>query len=166
MKKTYWTRVLKVVRQEWSRNNPERRECIKRAYIEGTDPKKWQCAICKNGFAMSEIQVDHVDAIERTVPTNIIDFIFSLERLHSDKLQVLCRACHKLKTKDDMMKKRYNEYVKNVATYLQISDDFLKKNIMDVNVMKKFDTTIKKIETSNNRKKYENELEKLKEIFL
>ena len=60
----------------------------------------FRCAACKKEYVATEIQVDHIKPV---VLTNFIswdDFITNLF-CDSDNLQVLCKPCHKKKTKKE-----------------------------------------------------------------
>lgn len=63
--------------------------------------KRYKCKICKNGFALNEVQIDH---IEKIIPNGTKQIEMSLDeysnRLYCDvsNLQVLCKPCHKIKT--------------------------------------------------------------------
>lgn len=169
-KKNYWTTQLKCVRHIWSRSNPERKECLMKAKLiteEGL--QKWKCACCDNCFALSEVEVDHIEAIENTVPKNVEEFLNSFHRLHSSNLQILCKKCHKLKTREDLFKKKYTESLIRVSLHMQMFPAFVMNNIKDWKVLQSFDKIVSKINKSTDdkkMKKYENKLDKLKEKYL
>jgi 5-methylcytosine-specific restriction endonuclease McrA len=166
-KKSYWTRLLKIVRQEWARNNPDRKECFLRAkLIPFNGLQKWECAKCEYAFALSEVQCDHIHPIGNTTPQTYEEFLGCLQRLHSSELQILCRGCHRLKTKQDMHDKKYTEALMNVSCYLQMFPAFIMRQLTDFKVLQKFDNTIKKIKVYEQNQKYIRKLDKLKEKYL
>jgi 5-methylcytosine-specific restriction endonuclease McrA len=61
----------------------------------------YKCAICEKSTRRKDINVDHIIAIGR-----FTTFDLYIERLFCDTsgLRVLCKACHKLKTKSDINK--------------------------------------------------------------
>lgn len=65
-------------------------------------PKKktlYKCNYCKKAFSSKEVQVDHIDAIGKFNG----DWNDYIERMFCDiaNLQVLCKECHKKKTKEN-----------------------------------------------------------------
>lgn len=56
------------------------------------------CAHCRIAYGRSEVQVDHIEPIGRWVSWDLF-----IEKLFCEveNLQVLCKACHKLKTDSD-----------------------------------------------------------------
>lgn len=65
------------------------------------------CALCMQEFGRKEIQVDHKEAVQLTSDWNeIIDRMFDV-----DNCQVVCKPCHKDKTKIDIKKIKENKNV-------------------------------------------------------
>lgn len=62
--------------------------------------KRFICENCKKDFGIKEVEVDHIESV---IPVFLsleitpLDQIF--ERLFTDNLEILCRDCHKAKTK-------------------------------------------------------------------
>ena len=56
------------------------------------------CAKCNNEFTAKEVEVDHVEPIGREKSWD--EFINGLF-CEQDNLQVLCKPCHKKKTKEE-----------------------------------------------------------------
>jgi 5-methylcytosine-specific restriction endonuclease McrA len=120
-KKSYWTRLLKVCRQEWSRCNPERKESLKKAKVCDIHVlEKWRCNLCNVYFALSEVDVDHIVPVGNTIPQTKQEFIISFDRLHcaESELQILCKSCHKNKTKDECVKRKGDLLIKLVESYM------------------------------------------------
>lgn len=123
-KKSYWTQLLKVCRQHWSRNSPDRKQCFKDAKFgnrihSSSSLERWICKHCERVFALSEVQCDHVIPIANTIPQSEEEFEISSRKLHSKNLQILCKECHKLKTKDECLKRRNHLLVTLVQAYIQ-----------------------------------------------
>ncbi len=166
--KSYYTRLLKVCRQTWSQSNPVKKECLKKSMIKVNNLDKFKCNHCKNMFAKSEINVDHVDPISNTIPDNIDEFIQSFLKLHADHLQILCHACHRLKTKGQMGERRRKEMLELIAPYMDASFSYIEGAIDDLSALKKFEAVVKKINESDesSKDKYFKKLDKLKELYL
>lgn len=120
-KKSYWTRLLKICRQEWARNNPIRKECFNNARSsDNTKLDKWICACCKSWFALSEVSCDHKTPIQNTIPQNKKEFLISFERVEVDLygLQILCHKCHKEKTKNEIRARKDELLIKLVEAQM------------------------------------------------
>lgn len=79
----------------WGKSS-QRLAALKKARVERG---KYKCACCGKIFRRKEIEVDHVVAVGR-----FVSFDIYVERLFVDSsgLQILCRACHRNKTKKDI----------------------------------------------------------------
>lgn len=131
--------------------------------------QKWQCKRCNLPFALSEIQVDHIYPIENTIPESMEEFINSFKKLHSDELQVLCKLCHKIKTREDVYKQKYTERLLLVSGYLGVYPAQLNQLIESNSVLVEFEKIIKSLNKDlceDRRKRYESKLNKLKEKYL
>ena len=63
--------------------------------------KHYRCAICSGEFTSTNVQVDHIVPIGRDLDWNtFIEALFC----EKDNLQVLCKSCHKEKTKSENKK--------------------------------------------------------------
>lgn len=170
--------MLKICRQEWARNNPDRKDCFLQAklIVSKDGLQKWECVNCENAFALSEVQCDHILPIANTVPQTMEEFLESFKRLHSVNLQILCKNCHKLKTKSDMYAKKYREAMYLITTHLEMSPSFIENNLKDWKVIQKFEKTLRNIEQysllrtvkqgEEKFQKYTKQLNKLKEKYL
>jgi 5-methylcytosine-specific restriction endonuclease McrA len=90
------------LRKIW-RWSPERRLALQLAEVLGTAAKdSYQCAKCDNVFPKKLIQVDHIDPVISPA-TGFTTWDNYIERLFvkADKLQVLCKGCHKNKSVEE-----------------------------------------------------------------
>jgi len=62
---------------------------------------KYECADCGGLFDRTEVDVDHIDPVGSTQFLNWDDYINKLF-CSMDNLQILCKPCHKRKTKKDV----------------------------------------------------------------
>ena len=95
MRKTVIEYVKKSLRRVWGRSL-QRTGALKSAKIERG---KYRCACCGKVFRRKDIEVDHKIPVGR-----FIDFDTYIERLFVDSkgLQILCKGCHRSKTKKDV----------------------------------------------------------------
>lgn len=93
--------ALRAAFRKW----PPKFEVLRNAYTErklnkksGKMAKHYRCASCNKDFPLTEVQVDHIQPV---VPRNFTTWDSFIERLYVEakKLQVLCKPCHKTKTK-------------------------------------------------------------------
>lgn len=157
-KKSYFVRLLKVCRQEWSRNDPMRKLCFvlnKRTTEDGMH--KWECNTCNKWFALSEVDCDHIEPIVNTIPQNLEEFLVCLKRLHSpsENLQILCKPCHKVKTKEELVFKKDLLLIKLVEGFLINSGwnvRHYKINILDKRELRQLSNLFCKIQKISNEK--------------
>lgn len=101
---TNYKTLRQALRQFWLRYWPARRQALEDAKVKyiGDNKKRrysWVCNKCGLGFASDEVQVDHITPCGSLLsPEDEQDFIY---RLLFGKLQVLCKPCHKAKTKKE-----------------------------------------------------------------
>jgi len=114
------------VRQEWARNNPERKECFAQAKVipfQTKDLPKWLCAHFDGTFALSDVQCDHIEPISNTTPQTLEEFIECVKKLHVSVmgLQILCKLCHKVKTKLEAHKRMRLNLIEIISSTIQPS---------------------------------------------
>lgn len=88
-----------------SRRWPPKFECLNAAKTEkkvnektGRIAQHYRCAACQNEFTSKDVEVDHTEHIGATLTWDeFIDRLFC----EGDNLQVLCKPCHKEKTKKE-----------------------------------------------------------------
>jgi 5-methylcytosine-specific restriction endonuclease McrA len=104
-----FTKLRSMFRRAWMRD-PERLACIRDSRIEykgDNKRQKWEygCKMCHKCFMLKEIVVDHI------IPSGTFlcehDFSTFVPYLfcHRSNLQLLCKACHKIKTNEEREKK-------------------------------------------------------------
>lgn len=99
--RSFITSALRSASRRW----PPKFERLKEACVgirknakTNRDAKHYRCASCEELFPQSNVQVDHIEPIGAVDSWD--EFI---ERLfcESDNLQVLCKPCHKKKSKQE-----------------------------------------------------------------
>jgi 5-methylcytosine-specific restriction endonuclease McrA len=97
MRKTTIAYIKAALRRTWGRSK-QRQGALNAAKISYG---LYRCAECKQTNKRKNIEVDHIVAIGR-----FTTFDLYIERLFCDTsgLRVLCKMCHKGKTKTDMKK--------------------------------------------------------------
>jgi hypothetical protein len=103
----YFTQQFREARRKWALSNPVRKECFKNAELVVDGVKKWRCRQCDSTYfyAFSALQCDHIQTIGSNSPIEIFHYIQCFIRLHAplEGLQILCKKCHKIKSKQDNM---------------------------------------------------------------
>jgi hypothetical protein len=97
MRKTTIAYIKSALRRTWGRSK-QRQAALNSAKIAyGT----YTCAGCKKPTRRKDINVDHIIPVGK-----FTTFDLYIERLFCDTsgLRVLCKSCHKVKTKDDVTK--------------------------------------------------------------
>lgn len=78
----------------------------------GRIAKHYTCNACKKEFTSKDVEVDHIISVVDPI-IGFVDWNTFIERLYcpAENLQVLCKVCHKLKTKRerDLYKAKKNE---------------------------------------------------------
>jgi len=90
--------IFGSLRKIW-RWYPERRLALKLAEVMGTTKDSYNCRECDNVFPRKLVHVDHVDPVIEP-GKGFISWDVYIERLFvkADRLQILCKGCHKGKT--------------------------------------------------------------------
>lgn len=92
---------------------PEKYEALNKAKVgkkknqqTGRLAEHYRCASCKKHYTAKDVQVDHIDPV---VPlTGFTTWDSFIERLFctAKELQVLCKTCHKNKTKEEAAERK------------------------------------------------------------
>jgi 5-methylcytosine-specific restriction endonuclease McrA len=100
------TSALRSASRRW----PPKYECLKAACVgvqrnpkTNRDAKHYLCKACGEVFPQKQVQVDHIDPIGHCVSWDLF-----IEKLfcESGNLQVVCKECHKKKTKEERESKQ------------------------------------------------------------
>jgi 5-methylcytosine-specific restriction endonuclease McrA len=92
-----------------SRRYPPKFETLAEAKTEKKINRKtkrlaqhYKCNACKGDFPSTEVQVDHIIPVIDPL-TGFVDWNTYIERMFCEKsnLQVLCKDCHSIKTKEE-----------------------------------------------------------------
>lgn len=104
----FWSFIRSGLRSKWQRF-PSRYAVLaaaKRKYEGPNKQQKWefQCAECKDWHLQKNVNVDHIESAGTLRSFN--DLPVFVERLFvgTEKLQVLCKACHDRKTQEEKNK--------------------------------------------------------------
>lgn len=102
--RSFVTSILRSGSRRWAPKYTTLKDAyssIKKNKNSGRMAKHYKCALCSGLYPSTQVQVDHVVAIGKGLSWD--EFI---ERLFCEKenLQVLCKTCHKEKTKNENQK--------------------------------------------------------------
>ena len=99
-----------------TRRYPPKYKTLNKAFIEKRINKKtgklashYKCAVCNGEFVAKDVQVDHT--IPVVGPEGFVGWDSYIERMFCDvdNLQVLCKTCHDVKTKEENATKRISK---------------------------------------------------------
>lgn len=101
----YWQFIRSALRKAWAKY-PVRFQVLQAARrpFTGTDKRtKWEykCNSCKNYFKAKEVQVDHIKSAGTLKEYKHLPTFVSRLFCEADNLQVLCKDCHDVKTKEE-----------------------------------------------------------------
>lgn len=99
-------RYLVGVLRKASYRYPERYAAKKAALIPGTKPQLFRCNLCQGSFTSEDSQVDHIQPVVGINGFSSWDVYIDSLFVTRDRLQVLCRPCHKEKTKRENAERR------------------------------------------------------------
>jgi hypothetical protein len=84
------------------------KECLNKAKIVTSEGVRYMCNNCKGLFPIKEVQVDHIDPVQpisgRPLEKNEL-----IDRIWTDKIQVLDRKCHLFKSQRENSERRENK---------------------------------------------------------
>lgn len=107
--KGFITSVLRAGARRW----PPKFETLNDACVgqkinwkTGRVAKHYLCNACKQEFTSKDVEVDHISPVVDPA-TGFVDWDTFIGRLYCPKenLQVICKPCHKIKTKEERKKK-------------------------------------------------------------
>lgn len=95
----HYKEFLKLHRIEWKNGNRKR--------------VSYKCKACTKLFSSKDIQVDHIVPIGNGVYEGIEDAKRFAELVYCsyDNLQILCKECHKVKSKEEQSEKSYHNVI-------------------------------------------------------
>lgn len=105
------TRIKGAIRQV-ARYHPQTLECLNNSVHIITGPrggKMFECQDCHNAFKRTEVQIDHIEpVIPVNKKTEDLDWNTIIDRMFcgSENLQVLCKPCHKNKSKEERLARK------------------------------------------------------------
>lgn len=109
--------ITKGIRDAFKRSDTYK-ECMNYARVEKPRYKKdgglakvpnvyFTCAECKTLNKQNQVQIDHIEPViaiyERLEDLSLNDYA---ERVHNTPVQVLCKACHDIKSKAENKERR------------------------------------------------------------
>lgn len=97
----FWSYIRSALRRAWTRW-PPRYKALNKAAVKyrGKDKRRkysYRCAHCKKLFKQNEVQVDHIIACGTLRDYQDLPGFVQRMFVSEDKLQVLCKSCHKKK---------------------------------------------------------------------
>lgn len=106
---------LRLLVREWDPKKEARKKVrvkVENGYYKNGNKKyisKYPCNHCGELFKANETDVDHIDPVI-SVEDGFIDWNTYVDRLFVtvDKLQILCKDCHKVKSKKENADRRKN----------------------------------------------------------
>lgn len=111
MAKTWYDKYLRrYLRQIWGWS-PERRAALNRARYTRVPKDLWKCEKCgTEGLGAKERDVNHINPCE-TIDGHFDGYGPLISRMldvEADMLEVICKPCHKIITKEQNAKRRQN----------------------------------------------------------
>lgn len=91
--------IAVAIRQAFRRSSMYKR-ALNAAKVEHEGATRYQCAACKQLFPLASVQVDHIDPIENIDGTPLTKEGL-IDRIVTDKIQVLDKACHTRKSTEE-----------------------------------------------------------------
>lgn len=103
-----------AIRKSFSYRSPHYHAVLMRVKTKELGPRggsRFRCEHCQLGYARAEIQIDHINPV---VPIGIAKATMSPEEFYRrcfvtpDKLQSLCKNCHKKKCNEEVKERAKN----------------------------------------------------------
>lgn len=103
--KVFYKKLLTAIRRNFSLQSPHVKNCREAKKTKNElGLVMYECAHCKNRFAQSHTEVDHIVAVGKS-PETVDELLVAIKNTITHDLQLLCKPCHKKKTtKEDNAK--------------------------------------------------------------
>jgi 5-methylcytosine-specific restriction endonuclease McrA len=112
------------------RRFPPKYETLNKAYV-GTKvnektkrlAKHYECNMCKQHFTAKDVEVDHVNPVVDP-DVGFVSWDLFIERLYCkmENLQLLCKECHKVKTKEERTARKDAKRIPTESVSLRTTD--------------------------------------------
>jgi 5-methylcytosine-specific restriction endonuclease McrA len=108
--RSFITSALRAASRRW----PPKYKALKEAFVgkkvnskTGKMAMHYKCAECKKHFVAVDVQVDHIDPVVDP-KKGFISWDVFIDRMfvEIEKLQVLCKPCHKIKTDEEKQQRK------------------------------------------------------------
>jgi 5-methylcytosine-specific restriction endonuclease McrA len=108
--RSFITSALRAASRRW----PPKYRALKEAFVgkkvnakTGKMAMHYKCAECKKHFVAVDVQVDHIDPVVDP-KKGFVSWDIFIDRMfvEIEKLQVLCRDCHKIKTDKEKQQRK------------------------------------------------------------
>ena len=108
--RSFITSALRAASRRW----PPKYKALKEAFVgrkvnakTGKMAMHYKCATCKKHFVAVDVQVDHIDPVVDP-KKGFVSWDVFIERMfvEIEKLQVLCKPCHKIKTDEEKTQRK------------------------------------------------------------
>jgi len=108
--RSFVTSALRAASRRW----PPKYKALKEAFVgrkvnakTGKVAMHYKCAECKKHFVAVDVQVDHIDPIvDPKKGFQTWDKFIERMFVEIEKLQVLCKPCHKIKTDQEKLERK------------------------------------------------------------
>ena len=101
---------IRAVLRSGMRRWPPKWEALRAAYtatkinaLSGRLAKHYRCAKCKKAYVQKSVQVDHITPVVLKNKPSSWDVYVKRLFCEKENLQVLCKTCHKVKTKKERL---------------------------------------------------------------
>lgn len=106
--RSFVTSALRSASRRWPPKYQAIRDSFTKTKVNkrtGRQAKHYKCAACGYDFPQTQVQVDHIVPIGKDLDWNtFIEKLFC----EAENLQVLCKQCHKNKTKEERENQKSN----------------------------------------------------------
>lgn len=108
----FWSFIRSGLRSKWSRW-PPKYEVLAAAKRKSKSENKrlkyeYQCAACRGWFPNSAVSVDHINPVGTLRDYDDLPSFVRRLFVGVEQLQVLCSACHSIKTREDNERSKAN----------------------------------------------------------